>query len=91
MIFHPTIGGSRTATLGVNSNAYGSPHLVPLSGIGTTPLTISPLSVAFGSVNVGLASASQQVTVKNNQSVPVTFSSVTATNDFALTPVGPTS
>jgi hypothetical protein len=61
--FTPRQGGSRAATLGVNTNAFGSPHAIALSGTGTTPLTISPPTLAFGNVDVGLASPSQLVTI----------------------------
>jgi hypothetical protein len=86
----PTVGGARAAVMGVNSNAYGSPHGVTLSAIGTTPLTIEPPALEFGSVNVGLASAGQAVTVRNNQSVPVAFTGIAANGDFAVSAVGTT-
>ena len=76
--------------MGVNTNAFGSPHLAALSGIGTTPLTITPSSVSFSSTNVGLASTPQQVTVRNNQSVPVNSMSLSVSGDFAVDVVGTT-
>ena len=88
ILFTPTRGGSRGATLGVNSNTFGSPHTIALSGTGTTPLTISPPALAFDNVNVGLASASKPVTIQNNQSIAAALTSVTTNGDFATTPAG---
>ena len=88
--FRPSAGGGRSATLAVNTNALNSPHLAALTGIGTTPLTITPTNVTFGSTNVGLTSAPQQVTIRNNQAVGVTFAPVSVTGDFALDVVGTT-
>ena len=90
LTFHPTIGGSRQATLNINSNAFNSPHQVAVAGVGTTPLTISPGSLAFGSVNVGLASASQTIAIQNNQSVAAAITSLVFTGDFSQAPSGTT-
>ena len=88
--FRPSVGGARSATLAVNTNALNNPHLAALTGIGTTPLTVTPTNVTFGSTNVGLTSAPQQVTIRNNQAVGVTFAPVSVTGDFALDVVGTT-
>ena len=88
--FHPTVGGSRQATLNINSNAFNSPNQVAVAGVGTTPLTISPGSLAFGSVNVGLASASQTIAIQNNQSVAAAITSLTFSGDFSRAPSGTT-
>jgi hypothetical protein len=56
---------------------------VAVAGVGTTPLTISPGSLAFGSVNVGLASASQTIAIQNNQSVAAAITSLTFSGDFS--------
>jgi hypothetical protein len=80
--FKPTQGGVRSALLQVNSSATGSPHTTQVTGTGTTPMTVSPSSHAFGNVAVGLESAERVVTLQNNQSIPVTFTSVTVSGDF---------
>jgi MBG domain (YGX type)/Cep192 domain 4 len=90
LTFHPTVGGARPATLAVNDNAYASPRTIALAGTGTTPITITPSSVAFGSSDVGVPSSAQLVTLKNNQSIPVSFNSVTTTGDFGVPGAGTT-
>jgi len=52
--FAPTSGGSRAGTLTITDSADGSPHTVPLSGVGIGPgVSFDHTSVAFGTVNVG--------------------------------------
>jgi hypothetical protein len=67
--FKPTATGIRTASISVTDNATGSPQSVPLSGNGvsggTGSLSVAPLSLSFGSVNLGSSSASQTVTLSN--------------------------
>ena len=65
--FSPTAAGSATGSVSIVSNAPGSPLVISLVGSGTATqpqLTISPASVAFGSVSVG-SSGSQTVTLTN--------------------------
>ena len=82
--FAPSAAGSVTGALQISSNATNASVSVALSGTGTTPapqqgtLTVSPQSLAFGSVVVG-ASGSQNVTVSNSSSVAVTISNLSAT------------
>src|SRR5580704_3539739 len=57
-VFKPTSGKADTGTITITSNAPGSPSLVALSGTGTTgataaALTVTPTTIAFGSVAVG--------------------------------------
>jgi hypothetical protein len=82
--FAPAAAGSFTGALQISSNATNASISVALSGTGTTPapqqgtLSVSPQSLAFGSVVTG-ASSSQSVTVSNSSTVAVTISSLTAT------------
>jgi hypothetical protein len=87
--FHPTIGGSRAATLLINNSALATPQAANLIGTGTNPLTVSP-ALNLGSVDVASTSTSQTASVKNNQTVAVIFSSITAGADFAVQPAGTT-
>src|SRR5271163_638156 len=54
-VFKPTAGNSDTGAITIASNAEGSPSMVALSGAGMTgaALTVTPSSIAFGSVAVG--------------------------------------
>lgn len=84
--FTPAALGSRQSTLSVSDDAAGSPHKATLSGTGIAAVTTSLVSLAFGNQVVGTKSASKDVSVKNNQSVPLTITSITATpSDYATT------
>jgi hypothetical protein len=86
--FKPTASGTRTAALSITDNAAGSPQKVPLSGIGTTA-KLSPTSVNFGSVTVGMTSAAKTVTLTNvgTTTLTITGIAITGTNagDFSQT------
>ncbi len=76
--FAPGATGSRTASIAITHNATGSPANVSLSGSATpapapTILT-STSTVAYGDVQLG-SSGSSSVTVTNNGTAPLTFSS----------------
>ena len=86
--FTPTAMGSRTGTLSVNDNATPSPQTVSLSGSGTI-VSLSPSTLSFGNVSVGIASAPQTITLTNvgASTLKVTGVSITGTNagDFSQT------
>ncbi len=82
--FTPTGQGIRQASIMVTDSAPGSPHVISLSGNVST-VTLSASSLAFGSQDVGTTSAPQQVTVTNNGNTALTFSSISASGDFAET------
>jgi hypothetical protein len=83
--FTPTNGPSslRTGTLSILSDAATSLEFISL--IGTTsasPLTITPSSLNFGTVNVG-SSDTLSVSITNNAVAPVMFVGVATTGDYA--------
>ena len=53
--FSPTSIGPKTGTLTITDTAFGSPHVVPLSGFGVD-VVFSPSSLNFGNVYVGTTS-----------------------------------
>jgi hypothetical protein len=62
--FSPTAEGDFTTTSNSSSNA--GPIVVELRGTGVGPgLSVSPLALDFGPVDVGTTSASQTVTIRN--------------------------
>ncbi|HUO36313.1 MAG TPA: choice-of-anchor D domain-containing protein [Candidatus Acidoferrum sp.] len=67
VVFSPTAGGARSATLQVQDNAPGSPQNVVLSGTGTqAAATLSPASLNFTPAQLlGIASAAQTVTLSS--------------------------
>jgi hypothetical protein len=71
--FNPSSAGSFAGILSVNDSAAGSPQLVTVSGIGIRPVSLSPVTMTFGTVNVGQTSATQIATVTNNQSSSLSF------------------
>ena len=81
--FAPKSIGAQTGTLAI-VDAYRT-QTVALSGTGIAPpgVSLSPSSVAFGVVGVGLNSA-QTVTLTNNGGVTLAILGVAATGDFAL-------
>jgi len=89
--FTPSIIGAESANLAVATSA-GAPYnslSASLTGTGTGDDTLTPASVAFGSVPEGTPSATKNFTFKNNETVALTISSIgfTGTNagDFSQT------
>jgi Abnormal spindle-like microcephaly-assoc'd, ASPM-SPD-2-Hydin/Glycosyl hydrolases family 39 len=86
--FAPTTTGTRTATLNFNDTGAGSPQTVALSGLGTVGASVSPTSLAFGSINVGSSSAARSTTLKNVSAAAIsniqTVISGTNSADFTI-------
>lgn len=80
--FTPTVTGSRSGTVRIDSNSPASPHFVNLSGIGTA-LSFSPTELTFPSTPVGESSASQTMTVTSGSSNPITIFGIDASGDFS--------
>jgi len=80
--FTPTAQGVRKATITLTDSAPGSPQTINLTGT-TSTLTLSASSLDFGSVPVGQTSAPQGVIATNDGTSPITFTSITASGDFA--------
>jgi trimeric autotransporter adhesin len=83
--FTPTALGVRTGTLTVSDNASNSPQTAQLSGTGVTPVGLSSSSLAFGNQLVNVSSAAKVLTVRNNQTVPLTIAGISTSGDFAQT------
>ena len=74
--FTPSVSGGETATLSINSNASNGNLTLPLSGVGQmSSLTLNPTSLSFGGP-VGIATATQVVTVSASGGLPVNISAV---------------
>ncbi len=65
LAFAPTAPDARTAVLRFTDNAPGSPHLVPLNGVGSPPVVSVPANQSFGNVPVGTTGAPQEVVITN--------------------------
>jgi Glycosyl hydrolases family 39/Abnormal spindle-like microcephaly-assoc'd, ASPM-SPD-2-Hydin len=91
VVFKPTTSGANSATLAISDTTSNSPQTASLSGTGSTSTngaTLSPSSLAYGTVNVGSSSASQTTTLKNVGTASITISSVaisgTNPGDFTI-------
>jgi HYDIN/CFA65/VesB family protein len=73
--FTPTLIGVRNGTLTFNDNAPTNPQTVALSGTGTQ-ISLSPVSLNFGTLAVGTTSAAKSVTVTNVGTTTVTFTTI---------------
>jgi len=80
--FTPSVAGMISGAISLSDSAPSTVQLINLSGTGSTPLTISPPSLAFGTVAVGVTSAAKTVTLTNNQSVALAFS-FSATGNYS--------
>jgi hypothetical protein len=73
--FKPAAAAAYSATVDVKDNATGSPQTIALSGTGIVNgpvVTLSPASVAFGSVAIGSTSAAATITVTNSGNATLT-------------------
>ena len=89
MVFTPTAGGERTATLRVSDSATGSPQAVGLSGVGEAnllALTV-PASLDLGSTLPGSPVSTNLLVVNDGiGTITITKAAITGANasDFAL-------
>ena len=83
--FTPTVAGPRTGVLTVVSNL--GTFAVPLSGDGAAPTpSFSPTSLSFPTQAVGTASTPQLITLTNNGTADMVWSSVISAPDFQVSP-----
>jgi hypothetical protein len=87
--FTPTASGKQTGTVTITDSAINSPQIIALTGYGRLPVTVSPLTLSFGTVIVGTTSTAKSVTVTNNMKTTLTISAIGFTGadpaDFAQT------
>ena len=84
--FQPAVAGATTGgQIAVSDTAPSSPQLAALSGTGVVAVTVSPATAAFGNVAVGLTSPVHNITVTNNQTVKLNFTSpITVALPYAI-------
>ena len=87
--FTPTAAGVRQASLTITNSGIANPSVVVALTGSTSSVTLSASTLTFGTAQnpqpVGATSAAQSITVTNSGAIPVTFSSITASGDFAET------
>jgi hypothetical protein len=86
--FAPLATGSSVGGITVIDNATVSTQVQNAAGTGIQPVTLSPTSLAFGTVSVGTTSPVAVITVTNYLATPVTINSVVASGDFIYTTGG---
>ena len=84
VVFTPRKVNTITGTLTVTDNAPNSPQTVALSGVGTA-VSLSPMSLDFGSQPVGTTSQPQAVTLTNHASVALSIGKIQINANFAQT------
>jgi hypothetical protein len=78
--FSPSFPGAINGALTIKGSVTGDYLVVPITGTGQFPMAVSPLTLTFPATAVGGTSASQTVTVSNQNSSPVTYSFSTTGN-----------
>ena len=77
--FSPTVAGTQTGNVTITDSAPSSPQIISLRGTGVLPVTLLPMSLAFGQVAVGTSSAPKISTVTNNEKVAINITSILPT------------
>ncbi|MGP8225142.1 MAG: choice-of-anchor D domain-containing protein, partial [Terracidiphilus sp.] len=85
--FAPTTPGAQTGTLTIASNAPGS-LMVPLSGTGVAPVTLTMTAINFGTLLINTTSSTRSLGVINYMSTPLSISSIIASAGFNVVPGG---
>jgi hypothetical protein len=86
--FTPKASGSSAGSVKITDSASNSPQTITLTGLGELPVSVSPLTLAFGTEKVGSTTAAKTVTVTNNQKTTLTITSIalagTDPGDYAI-------
>jgi hypothetical protein len=86
--FTPTAAGTRTGSITINDDGGSGTQTISLTGTGTV-VQLSPTSLSFGSVKVGMKSPAKTVTLTNKgtSSLSITSITIAGTNpsDFTKT------
>ena len=83
--FKPTAVQYYSSTLTITDSAANSPQVVSLTGNGDIPVSFSPKQILFPNQGINSTSTGYTITLTNNQSNTVTFSSIAAPAPFATT------
>ncbi len=83
--FKPTTASAQTGQIQASYTGVGSPVSASVTGTGLAPITITPASAAFGSVNLGTTSPAQTLTLKNNTTTTMPIAVSSSNTEFAET------
>ena len=83
--FEPTALQAMTAAITITDSASGSPQKIALTGTGANPttVTLSPSSLSFGIVDLGVTTASQSATLTNTGTTALLIGGMTVAGDGA--------
>ena len=81
--FAPTAAGLSSGSVTITDSANTSPQSISLTGSGKLPVTLTPLTLAYGAVKVGTTTAAKTVTVTNNQTTALSITSIAITGAAA--------
>lgn len=75
--FIPTFSGTINATVSIVDSASTLAETVALTGVGVNPsVSLTPVSLAFGSQQVGTSSTAQKITLQNTGTGPLYLSGI---------------
>lgn len=86
--FTPSLNGTIKGAVVVTDTAPVNQQVLNVSGTAVLPVSLSPTSLTFAAQTVGTASASQTVTLTNNQSTTLTITAITGSGDYTAVPGG---
>jgi hypothetical protein len=83
--FTPSARGTRTGVITVTDDAANSPQTVALTGVGIAPVAgLSPPSINFSNVGVGVTSSFSTVTLTNSGDATLHVTAVAVSGDYAI-------
>jgi hypothetical protein len=85
VLFTPTTAGNRTGAITFTDSDSTGQQVVGLSGVGSA-LKITPSSLSFGKLDIGVTSPAKQVVVVNLGSSPITLNGISVGAGFAIAP-----
>lgn len=87
--FSPATTGTIHGVLTISSNGSVKTQVINLTAVGTLPMTVSPASLTFSSLQQGTVSSTKTVTLTNHLSTALSLTNTAVSGDFAqATPTG---
>ena len=86
VVFQPTTTGSLSGQITISDSAGNSPQFTTLTGTGVKGAVASPAALSFGNVVVNQTSASQTITLRNNQTTSLTSISISVPAPYVKVP-----
>jgi hypothetical protein len=88
--FAPSLNGTIKGAAVVTDTAPVAQQILNLTGTAVLPVSFAPATLTFTAQTVGTTSASQTVTMTNNQATTLTISSIGGSGDFTAVAGGTT-